>query len=157
MRFGGTLLIVDDIEKSKKFYQEILNQQITMDLGEHVAFENGLALQSGYENIIGKPLKRIQGANNFQIYFEVNDINECEAEIKKNETVVFLHPMRAYSWGQRSIRIYDVDENIIEIAETMDAVIKNYIGEGLSVEEISRRTMYPTEYIKNLMGKDSKS
>ena len=40
------MLIVDDMEKSKYFYETILEQKILMDLGEHVSLENGLSLQA---------------------------------------------------------------------------------------------------------------
>ncbi len=39
MKYGGTLLIVDDMEKSKYFYETILEQKVLMDLGEHVSLE----------------------------------------------------------------------------------------------------------------------
>ncbi|MGO0943873.1 hypothetical protein ACTPD5_22450, partial [Clostridioides difficile] len=35
------MLIVKDINKSKKFYEDVMEQKITLDLGEHVSFENG--------------------------------------------------------------------------------------------------------------------
>ncbi|MBP1047768.1 VOC family protein [Enterococcus sp. BWM-S5] len=151
MKFGGTLLIVEDIEKSKEFYQDQLGLKVTMDLGEHVSFENGLALQVGYEKIIGQHLKKIQGAHNFQIYFEVDNICEWEQRMNEAESVVFLHSIREYPWGQRSIRIYDVDKNILEIAESMDSVIKNCIAQGMIVEDIAKKTMYPIEYIETLL------
>ncbi|MDH6363051.1 putative enzyme related to lactoylglutathione lyase [Enterococcus sp. PF1-24] len=147
MKFGGTLLIVENIEKAKKFYQDILQQTVTMDLGEHAAFENGLSLQANYEGIVGQPLKKLQRANNFQLYFEVVDIEECEQRFKENPQVTFLHNLKAYPWKQRSIRIYDVDKNIIEIAESMDSVIKNCLKQGLTVAETAEITMYPAEYV----------
>ena len=33
MKFGGVLLIVKDINKSKKFYEDVMEQKITLDLG----------------------------------------------------------------------------------------------------------------------------
>lgn len=151
MKFGGTLLVVEDIEKSKDFYQQVLKQKITMDMAEHVTFENGLSLQANYEEIIGESLKRVAGANNFQLYFEVADICAWEQELKETGTIDFLHSLREYPWGQRSMRIYDVDRNIVEVAESMDSVIKNLIAQGVAVEDIAKRTMYPVAYIKTLM------
>ena len=52
MKYGGTLLIVDDMEKSKYFYETILEQKVLMDLGEHVSLDNGLSLQANYEAMI---------------------------------------------------------------------------------------------------------
>ena len=67
MKYGGTLLIVDDMEKSKYFYETILEQKVLMDLGEHVSLDNGLSLQANYEAMIGKSLNRKTAANNFQL------------------------------------------------------------------------------------------
>ncbi|HBH0778808.1 TPA: glyoxalase/bleomycin resistance/dioxygenase family protein, partial [Clostridioides difficile] len=44
-------------------------------------------------------------------------------------------------------RFYDFDKNIIEISESMESVIKRLLKQGLALEEISKRTMYPVEFI----------
>ena len=105
MKFGGVLLIVKDINKSKKFYEDVMEQKITLDLGEHVSFENGFGLQSNYKAIIGYDLPIYQQSNNFQLYFEVNDIKQWESKINR------------------------------------------LLKQGLALEEISKRTMYPVEFI----------
>ncbi len=48
MKYGGTLLAVTDMAKSKYFYEAILEQKIVMDLEAHVSFEGGISLQSNY-------------------------------------------------------------------------------------------------------------
>jgi len=45
-----------------------------MDLGVHVVFESGLSLQSNYEKLVGETLEMRPQPNNFQIYFEVEDL-----------------------------------------------------------------------------------
>lgn len=148
MKFGGILLIVKDTNKSKKFYEDILEQKVTLDLGEHVSFENGFGLQTNYKAIVGYELPINQQSNSFQLYFEVDNIKQWENKIKSVENIEFLHSIQEYSWGQRSFRFYDFDKNIIEVSECMESVIKRLLKLGLSAEEVSKHTMYPAEFIK---------
>ncbi|MBY2478344.1 glyoxalase/bleomycin resistance/dioxygenase family protein [Clostridioides difficile] len=148
MKFGGVLLIVKDINKSKKFYEDVMEQNVTLDLGEHVSFENGFGLQINYKSIIGYELPINQQSNSFQLYFEVDDIKQWESKVNRIENIEFLHPIKEYSWGQRTFRFYDFDKNIIEVSENMESVIKRFLKQDLSIEEISKRTMYPAEFIK---------
>ena len=52
---------------------------------------------------------------------------------------------------QRDIRIYDPDMHIVEIAESMESVIKRFLSQGMPVDEISKRTMYPIDFLKSLI------
>lgn len=148
MKFGGVLLIVKDINKSKKFYEDVMEQKVTLDLGEHVSFENGFGLQINYKAIVGYELPINQQSNSFQLYFEVDDIKQWESKINRIENIEFLHPIKEYSWGQRTFRFYDFDKTIIEVSENMESVIKRFLKQDLSIEEISKHTMYPVEFIK---------
>lgn len=56
-----------------------------------------------------------------------------------------------YPWGQRVIRFYDPDMHIIEVGEPMENVVKRFIDQGLSVEETSKRTQHPIEFVKNCL------
>ena len=49
MIYGGTLISVSDMERSKNFYEKVMEQTVEMDLGVHVSFQNGLSLQSNYD------------------------------------------------------------------------------------------------------------
>jgi hypothetical protein len=59
-----------------------------------------------------------------------------------------VHEIREYPWGQRDIRIYDPDKHIVEIAEDIGVVIKRFIRQGMSVEEVAECTMFPLEVVK---------
>lgn len=41
-----SLIVVESIEKSRKFYEEVLGQKVEFDFGENISFAGGLALQS---------------------------------------------------------------------------------------------------------------
>ncbi len=148
MKYYGTLIAVSNMEKSKDFYETILEQKIMSDVGEHVAFENGLALQSNYSKLVGTDFQILKKANSFQLYFEVEDIENWNTKLRKIEGLEFLHDVTEYPWGQRGMRFYDFDKHIIEIAESVETFINRFLEQGLSVEETSTRTMLPVEFIK---------
>jgi len=40
--FQSAVLLVKDVEKSKRFYSEVLGQRIVFDFGRNVVFEGGI-------------------------------------------------------------------------------------------------------------------
>ena len=150
MKYCGTLIAVSDMARAKNFYEKVMEQKVIMDLGVHVAFENGLALQSNYEELVGVKLAARPRPDNFQLYFEVEDLDLWEARLTSAEGIEFIHGSREYPWGQRVMRFYDHDKYIVEVSESMVSVAKRFLAQGLSVEETARRTMFPAEFLKQL-------
>lgn len=150
MQYQGTLIAVSDMEKAKQFYETVMEQKVLMDLGVHVAF-GGFSLQSDYAELVGADLPGKTQPNNFQLYFEVEDLDYWQDKIGSTEGIEFIHKAKEYPWGQRVIRFYDYDKFIVEVAESMASVAKRFLAQGLSVEETAERTMYPVEFVKSLM------
>ena len=151
MKYCGTLISVSDMEKSKNFYEKVMDQKIIMDLDVHMSFENGLSLQSNYEELVGVKLEAHARPNNFQLYFEMEDLAYWESKLKSIKGIEFIHASKEYPWGQRVIRFYDYDKFIVEVAESMESVVKRLLSEGLSAEETASRTMFPVEVVKQLL------
>ncbi len=150
MQYQGTLIAVSDMEKAKQFYETVMEQKVIMDLGVHVAF-GGFSLQSDYAELVGADLPGKTQPNNFQLYFEVEDLDYWQDKIGSTEGIEFIHKAKEYPWGQRVIRFYDYDKFIVEVAESMASVAKRFLAQGLSVEETAERTMYPVEFVKSFM------
>lgn len=152
MKYGGPLLAVKDITVSKKFYENVLQQKVVLDLGVHVSFECGFSLQENYADLIGiNPSNILRKSNNFQLYFEVNDLESWNNRLKNIDGLEYLHDIKEYEWGQSVIRIYDPDMHIIEVAESMESVVKRFLNQGLSVEETAKLTMFPVEFVKQCL------
>ncbi len=151
MKYCGTLISVSDMEKSKSFYEKVMQQKILMDLGVHVAFENGLSLQSNYEELVGEKLTMHHKPDNFQLYFEVENLSDWETKLENQEGIEFIHKSKEYPWGQRVMRFYDYDKYIVEVSESMESVARRYLAQGLSVEETASRTMFPVEFVKQFV------
>ena len=150
MLYQGTLIAVSDMERAKYFYETVMEQKILMDLGVHVSFERGLSLQSNYAELVGVDLPMTHRPNNFQLYFEVEDLDTWERKITGIAGIEMIHEAKEYPWGQQVMRFYDFDQNIVEIAESMESVAKRFLTQGLSIEETAQRTMFPVEFLQQL-------
>ena len=129
-----------------------MEQKVIMDLGTHVAFEHGLSLQSDYELLVGCDLPARSRPNNFQLYFEVEDLDFWQDRIKSTDGIEMIHGAKEYPWGQRVMRFYDCDRFIVEVSESMESVAKRFLAQGLSVEQTAERTMFPDEFTRSLNG-----
>ena len=155
MKFEGVLIVVRDMERSKIFYENLLDQKVQMDLGANVAFE-GFALMD-FERWMDFLEKKendfnLSKNNVSELYFETENFDSFieKLNIYNESEVVTVHKTKEFPWGQRVIRFYDPDNHMIEVGESMDVVIKRFFSSGMSVEDISLRTGYPVEYVVDL-------
>ena len=54
------------------------------------------------------------------------------------------------TWGQLTIRFYDPENNLIEIGETIPCFVKRFYNQGMTIEEVSQRTLVPLEFVKGI-------
>lgn len=123
-----------------------------MDLGLNVGYKSGLALwQQDYalSVIHGKPVK-VKRGNNQEIYFESNAIDEMYAAVL-SAGAPLVHDIREQPWGQRVFRFHDPDNVVIEIGEPMDALVMRLNREGMTDEEIEKKTTLPLEIVRALL------
>lgn len=153
MEYVCTLIAVKDLEKSKKFYCDILEQKVVQDLGANVTLSGGFALQtltSWGEFIEIKQEKILFGGNNAELVFEVEDMDAFLSKIESFE-ITYVHSAKEHPWGQRVVRFYDPDQHIIEVGENMSVVVKRFIDSGLTIEQTALRTGMPLEAVNDLL------
>ena len=120
MKLKNILLVVKDIEKSRQFYHKLFGLQTVLNSEGNMILTEGLVLQD--EKIWREALgKEIIPENNFcELYFEEPEI---EAFICKLETqypsIQYVNRLTEYSWGQKMVRFYDLDGNLIEVRTPM--------------------------------------
>lgn len=153
----STAIFVKDIEVSKKFYIDLLGMLIDSDFGKNVIFKNGFAIWEIQNNhIIPKSLglDKISDSeiNRFELYFETENLPDIFKTLK-NKNVKFLHQIHEEPWGQRTIRFFDPDNHLIEIGESMRQFVSRFYNQGLTIEQVSRRTSVPIEDVKRLISK----
>ena len=149
MKFVCPLIAVSDIEASKRFYQEIFNQEVTLDLEANVSFNGGFAIQLDYAGLLGLDSDSVvKKSHNFEMYFEEDDFDSFLGKLEKRNDISYVHPPKKYPWQQRVVRIYDPDKHIIEIGESMAAIAKRYLEEGKTVEETSHIIQHPIAFVQ---------
>ncbi len=120
MKLKNVLIVVKDIEKSKQFYHELFGLDMLLDNDGNMILTEGLALQDEkiWKNFLGKDI--IPQSNSCELYFEEKDI---EAFIEKLEnlypSIQYVNRLMTHSWGQKVIRFYDLDGNLIEVGTPM--------------------------------------
>lgn len=155
LTFYAPVIFVKDIEVSKKYYMEFLNQEIEHDFGINISFKSRLSLWQIRENHeIATIAGNNEQGNTHEIYFETDDITESFEKIKSTESK-FLHTIKTEPWGQMTFRFFDPDKHLIEIGEAFNTFITRIYKETESVEETSKRTGVPEETIQGIVGKKS--
>lgn len=155
MRYICPLIVVEDMERSKRFYQEVLGQTIKEDYGQNVVFNGDFAihLKEHYASLIeDHPITT--GGNNFELYFEHDDLDRIRSELE-TLNVDFVHDIRTQPWQQRVMRFYDPDRNIIEIGESMEDVCRRLSGQGKSIDDIVNMTSLPRGFVEKTLKEGS--
>ncbi len=151
MKLKNMLVVVNDIEKSKAFYKELFGLEVVLDFGENVILTEGLVLQEKqlWKKFIEKDVRI--GGNDAELYFEENDIDAFLRKLEKSSfSVEYLNRCMEHDWGQRVIRIYDLDQHIIEIGETMESVACRFLKMGMTIEQVAEKTQLPCDFILSL-------
>jgi hypothetical protein len=132
----------------------VLDLEVEFDFGEDVKFKSAFSihLKDHYEQLIGGGAdhKITQKSNNFELYFETDDVAGDYKRLQEVK-VEFVHELREQPWGQQVMRFYDPDWHIVEIGETMQAVVLRFHDEGHSIEDICRKSSMPKEFVQMVL------
>lgn len=120
MKLRNVLIVVKDIEKSKKFYHDLFGLDMLLDNDGNMILSEGLVLQDEaiWKEFIGREV--VRRSNACELYFEEPDM---EAFVEKLEKLypdtVYVNKLMTHSWGQQVVRFYDPDGNLIEVGTPM--------------------------------------
>lgn len=116
MKLKNVLLVVKDIEKSIAFYRDLFGLIVLNDQDGNVILSEGLVLQD--EKIWKEFIKKdvIYENHATELYFEESNL-EAFAEKLANSPydIKYVNKWMEHSWGQKVIRFYDLDGNLIEV------------------------------------------
>lgn len=116
MKLRNILIVVRDIEKAKKFYHDLFGLKAILDNEGNVILTEGLVLQE--EKVWKSFLKEEVIFKNHatELYFEEKEI---ETFVEKLESlypqIQYVNKLMVHSWGQKVVRFYDLDGNLIEV------------------------------------------
>ena len=120
MRLKNILIVVKDIEKSRKFYHDLFGIDLVLDNEGNMILTEGLVLQD--ERIWKTFLDRdiLPKSNSCELYFEEQDIESFVEKLERlYPTIEYVNHLMTHSWGQRVVRFYDLDGNLIEVGTPM--------------------------------------
>ena len=87
MKLKNILIVVKDIEQSKRFYHDLFGLDVVLDNDGNVILTEGLVLQDELEKLY--------------------------------PSIQYVNRLMENSWGQKVIRFYDLDGNLIEVGTQM--------------------------------------
>ena len=116
MKLKNILIVVKDIEKSKQFYHDLFGLDVVLDQDGNMILTEGLVLQD--EKIWKSFLKReiIPKNNSCELYFEEPDLEGFAERLERlYPDIHYVNRLMTHSWGQKVIRFYALDGNLIEV------------------------------------------
>ena len=116
MRLKNVLIVVNNIEKSKKFYKDLFGLDVILDSDGNAILTEGLVLQDArvWKEFVQKDVVKYNNAT--ELYFEEKDIESFAEKLEAyEEPIEYVNPMTEYPWGQKVIRFYDLDGHLIEV------------------------------------------
>jgi catechol 2,3-dioxygenase-like lactoylglutathione lyase family enzyme len=116
MKLKNVLIVVEDIEKSKQFYHDMFGLDKVLENNGNMILTEGLVLQdiNIWSKFIGKDI--IPQNNSFELYFEESNIDEFAEKLDRlYPTIQYVNRLATNELGQKVIRFYDLDGNLIEV------------------------------------------
>ena len=116
MKLKNVLITVGDIERSRRFYHDLFGLEMLLDNDGNMILTEGLVLQDKkiWADFLGREI--IPENNASELYFEERDL---EGFVKRLEElypdVRYVNRLMAHGWGQKVVRFYDPDGNLIEV------------------------------------------
>ena len=120
MRLKNVLIAVNDMDRAIKFYNELFGLQVILDQDGNVIMSEGLVLQDAkiWQQFLGKEL--IPQNNMTELYFEEPDIEGFVKRLEESDFEIdYVNELMEHSWGQKVVRFYDLDGNLIEVGTPM--------------------------------------
>ena len=120
MKLRNILIVVEDIEKSKQFYHDLFGLDVILDNDGNMILTEGLVLQDKkiWAGFLGKEITPQN--NSCELYFEEKNIESFVERLEKlYPSIQYVNRLMTHSWGQKVVRFYDLDGNLIEVGTPM--------------------------------------
>lgn len=120
MKLKNVLIVVKDIEKSKAFYKELFGLDVILEQDGNVILTEGLVLQDAavWKRYIEKDTVPFNNAA--ELYFEETDMEGFVKKLENyKEPITYVNRLIEQAWGQKVLRFYDPDGNLIEVGSSV--------------------------------------
>ena len=130
LKLKNVLIVVDDMEESIQFYQEMFGLQVIMKQEGNTILSEGLVLQEAklWGDAIGVFTTPYNNAT--ELYFEDNDVEGLVDKLTSSDIFVrFQTELTELDGGQKMVRFYDPSGNLIEVRTPINYGIDGEIEE----------------------------
>lgn len=120
VKLKNVLIVVNDMERSKAFYKDLFGLEVVLDNDGNVILTEGLVLQDAaiWKRFLEKDIVPLNNAS--ELYFEERDIEAFAKKLEEyDQPIQYVNRLTEHSWGQKVIRFYDPDGNLIEVGTPM--------------------------------------
>lgn len=120
MKLKNILIVTKNMEQAIRFYHDLFGLEVILDNDGNVIMTEGLVLQDAaiWKSFLNREI--VPENNSCELYFEESDI---EGFVKKLEMLYpdirYVNRLMTHSWGQKVVRFYDPDGNLIEVGTPM--------------------------------------
>lgn len=125
MKLKNVLIVVKDIEKARQFYHDLFGFELVVDNDGNMILTEGLVLQDEkiWKDFLGKDI--VTENNSCELYFEERNIEDFVQKLEKlYPSVKYVNRLMTHSWGQKVVRFYDPDGNLIEVGTPVTDVME---------------------------------
>ena len=122
MKLKNILIVVKNIEESRQFYHDLFGLELILDNDGNMILTEGLVLQDEkiWREFVGRDV--IPENNSCELYFEESDLEGFVEKLERlYPEVRYVNRLMVHSWGQKVVRFYDPDGNLIEVGTPMQA------------------------------------
>ena len=116
MKLKNILIVVKNIEESRQFYHDLFGLELILDNDGNMILTEGLVLQDEkiWREFVGRDV--IPENNSCELYFEESDLEGFVEKLERlYPEVRYVNRLMVHSWGQKVVRFYDPDGNLIEV------------------------------------------
>lgn len=151
--YSSAVLVTEHFDLMRRFYENVLGQKVKYDFGGCVQFECGLSI---WYPVQGHPVRKAldrtdcEGNAALELCFETEDFDAQAARVTAMG-VMLAHGMIEENWGQRTLRFFDPDGNLVELGESMPAFCRRLHQVGMTVEEVAKKTGIDQNYVKHFL------
>ena len=116
MKLKNVLIVVKDIEKSRQFYHDLFGLDLILDNDGNMILTEGLVLQDEkiWKELLGKEI--LPESTSCELYFEEQNKEAFAEKLERlYPSIRYVNKLVVHSWGQKVVRFYDLDGNLIEV------------------------------------------
>lgn len=92
---------------------------------------------------------------NAEICFTISDFDAFLQILQKRNDIMYLHKVHIHPWGQRVVRLFDLDMHLIEIGESLQQVALRFLQEGKTIAKISKLMDISIADVKRIVEENS--